>query len=87
MTSGESSANCSRYPILSVLRVSSPVSGFSSPSMIFRNVLLPAPFTPIRPMLSPSLIWRLTSFSTLFGPKALVMDWAFMSMRGRKGSS
>ena len=60
--------------------MSSPVSGFSSPRMIFRNVLLPAPLIPISPMLSPSLIWRLTSVRTLTGPKALAIDWAFRSM-------
>ena len=86
VTSGESSANCSRYPILSVFLVSSPVSGFISPRRILRNVVFPAPFTPIRPMLSPSLIWRLTSLRTLCGPKALVTDWAFMSMVGTMGS-
>ena len=63
------------------------MSGFISPSMILRKVVLPAPFTPMRPMLSPSLIWRLTSFRTLCGPNAFVMDWAFMSMVWAMGSS
>jgi hypothetical protein len=51
----------------------SPASGWSTPSMIFTRVDLPAPFSPINPWISPGRTTRLTaSFATTPG-KRLVM--------------
>ena len=42
------------------LRITSPLNNESSPQIQPSKVLLPAPFAPTRPILSPSLISKLT---------------------------
>ncbi|MBA7586169.1 hypothetical protein ES708_28165 [subsurface metagenome] len=49
-----------------------PESGLYSPAMTFNNVVLPAPFGPIRPTASPVCISKLKSLITTNPPKLLV---------------
>ena len=61
------------YPFILLNLVTSPLSVGSSPAIIFKKVDLPVPFTPMTPILSPSLIVSVTSFRSCLPPKFLLI--------------
>ena len=53
---GSMTGSWGRYPILSVREITSPMSGIRVPMSSLMRVVLPTPFLPTRPILSPSSI-------------------------------
>src|SRR5262245_60829076 len=51
----------------------SPSSGDSSPTIIRKSVVLPAPFGPTRPTFSPGLSWKEASTKRIWRPYCLLM--------------
>src|SRR6476659_6046139 len=62
----------------------SPASGLLWPAISENNVVLPAPFAPIKPQISPALTSRLTSRTAATPPKRL--DTLRSSSSGTSGS-
>src|SRR5438094_2305926 len=67
------SPSCGRYPTVNDAGFSTaPESGSSSPAIMRRSVVLPAPFGPQRPTRSLSVICQVTSSSSTRSPNDLV---------------
>src|SRR3954449_1995314 len=62
----------------------SPSSGDSSPTIMRKSVVLPAPFGPTRPARSPGLSWNEASTKTSWRPYCLeILLRLIMRARGR----
>src|ERR1035437_4720213 len=59
-----------------------PAVGCRSPARQLKNVLLPAPFGPIRPTMSPSVTLRSAPSTARKPPKLMTMPLASSSMSG-----
>ena len=74
---GANRESCGTYAARARLRTaSSPVSGSSCPARIASRVDLPAPFGPIRPILSPSFTVSEMFWKSGLAPNCLVTDCA-----------
>ena len=68
--SSQSRMSCGNIPISSLVLMISPEVGVRSPLISLKRVVLPAPFEPTRPTLSPVLIENDTSWSISLLPVA-----------------
>ena len=65
-------------------KVTLPSSGMRKPEMMSKMVVLPAPFEPMRPRISPWRSWNEVSSTAVMPPKRLVMP-ASLEDHGRIG--
>ena len=62
--------SCGRYPMVRAAARTVPAAGSASPASTRARVVLPAPFRPTRPILSPGPIWKVASSSSSSRPRA-----------------
>src|SRR3990172_2232426 len=79
-----------RSVISSPSRKTPPPSGFSRPTIMWKEVVFPAPLGPRRPTTSPRWMSKLTVSTTRRGPKRLSNPWAIkpsmVGSRAREGA-